>query len=137
VVNKNSELVLAAAKEKGEQGSGIMQAAKTEADNQLWSLVPAGAADGYRLRNRASGLVASVGGSRQPGHNLTLEKDDGDGSRWTLEREGFYFVFLNVNSKLSAAVAGGSKDAGERVLQWQKVDKADEQQWNLIAAKPK
>jgi hypothetical protein len=137
VVNKNSELVLAAAKEGGEQGSGVVQAKRTDADNQLWALVPAGTADVFLLRNRASGLYASVGGGRNPGDNLVLDKDTGNTNRWVVEREGFQFVFLNAHSKLCAAVAGGSKEAGERVLQWQKGEKADEQRWNLAPAKPK
>ena len=90
----------------------------------------------YLLRNKASGYCASVPG-RNAGDNLSLEKDTGDGSRWVLEREGFFFLFRNVSSKLHVAVAGGSKEVGERVLQWQKLEKADEQRWNLVAAKPK
>jgi hypothetical protein len=137
VVNKNSGLVLAAAKEKGEQGSGLLQANRTGADNQLWSLVPTGDADVYLLRNKASGLFVSNAGSRNSGHNFTLEKDGGDGHRWVLEREGFHFLFMNTHSKQCMAVASGSKEVGERVLQWQKVEKADDQRWNLVAAKPK
>ncbi len=137
IVNKNSNLALAAAKEKGDLGSGVLQAAQTGADNQLWSLVPTGTADVYLLRNKASGYFASVGGGRNPGDNLTLDKDTGDTNRWVLEREGFYFLFRNVHSKLYFAPAAASKEAGERVLQWQKGEKADEFRWNLVTAKPK
>lgn len=137
VVNKNSTLALAAAKEKGDQGSGVLQAAQSGADNQLWSLVPTGTADVYLLRNKASGYFASLGGGRNPGDNLLLDKDTGDTNRWVLEREGFYFLFRNVHSKLYFAPAAASKEAGERVLQWQKGEKADEFRWNLVAAKPK
>ena len=137
IVNKNSQLVLGPTKESAEQGGRLVQVDNTGADSQLWSLVPGGAPDVYRLRNKASGLFAGVGNSRNAAQDLALEKDANDGTRWVLEREGFHFLFQNVHSKLYAAVGEARKETGARVLQWHKIEKSDEQRWNLVGAKPK
>jgi hypothetical protein len=136
VVNKNSELPMAA-KEKGDPGSRLVQTNRTGADTQLWSLVPTSDADVYLLRNKASGLFVSNAGSRTPAHDLTLEKDGGDGTRWALEREGVYFLFKNTHGGLNMAPGGASKEAGERIIQWPKAEKGDEFRWTFVAAKPK
>jgi hypothetical protein len=138
IVNKNSELVIAAAKEKGDKGSGLLQAKNTGADNQLWLLVPGGTGDSYLLRNRASGYVAGLGGGRNPGDNLFLDTDNGATSRWVLERDGFHFLIRNVHSKLHVTLPEASKEVGARVFQWNKgADTPDHYRWNLVAAKPK
>ena len=137
VVNKVSNLALAVEKEKGDQGTGLLQAKQTGADSQLWMLVPVAGGDSVLLRNRASGLVASVGGQGDEGHRLTLEKDTGDGSRWTLERDGFYFLFQNVNSKMRIGVSSASKEVGAHVVQWKKGEGLEDHRWNLVVAKPK
>lgn len=137
VVNKNSELVLAAAKEKGDPGSGVLQAKRTGADNQLWALVPPSpdAANVFLLRNKASGLYASLGGGRNPGDNLFLDKGTENTCRWTLERDGFHFLFRNEHSKLYMTIPEASKEVGVRVFQWTKETTFDHYRWNLVAAK--
>ncbi|QJW93025.1 RICIN domain-containing protein [Frigoriglobus tundricola] len=137
VVNKVSNLALAPEKQRGEPGTGLLQAKQSGADSQLWMLVPTAGGDAVLLRNRATGLLAGTGGSGDEGRRLTLEKDTGDGSRWTLERDGSYFLFQNVSSKMRIGVSSASTEVGAHVVQWKKDEGLEDHRWNLVAAKPK
>lgn len=137
IATKSTGKVIAVADHSNINGGLICLEARTDEDNQLWSIRSAGE-NSYRITNKCSGKALDVIlASEANGANLhQWDYAGGESQQWYFEGQDDAVVIKSAKSGRCIDIAGMNADLDGAALQlWDDVD-GDNQKWVILTAIP-